>query len=133
MWMAGLSMDLSGTPGAPRGPRHRLDAHHQSILQELDGLSPTPTDSASASEPDVRHPLQGMKVLDLCVALAGPTCGRLLLEFGADVTKFNAPKAGVGGYLNRGKRSLLLDLESFEAQQVFWKLLEESDVVVENF
>ena len=74
-----------------------------------------------------------MRVLDLCVALAGPTCGRLLVEFGADVVKINAPKAGVGGYLNRGKRSLLLDLESFEAQQVFWKLVEHADVVVENF
>jgi crotonobetainyl-CoA:carnitine CoA-transferase CaiB-like acyl-CoA transferase len=74
-----------------------------------------------------------MKVLDLCVALAGPTCGRLLLEFGADVIKINAPKAGVAGYLNRGKRSLLLNLESFDAQDVFWKLVEGSDVVVENF
>jgi crotonobetainyl-CoA:carnitine CoA-transferase CaiB-like acyl-CoA transferase len=74
-----------------------------------------------------------MKVLDLCVALAGPTCGRLLLEFGADVVKINAPKAGVGGYLNRGKQSLLLDVGSFEAQQVFWKLVEQADVVVENF
>jgi crotonobetainyl-CoA:carnitine CoA-transferase CaiB-like acyl-CoA transferase len=73
-----------------------------------------------------------MKVLDICVALAGPTCGRLLLEFGADVIKINAPKAGVGGYLNRGKESLLLDLESFEAQQVYWKLVAEADVIVEN-
>jgi crotonobetainyl-CoA:carnitine CoA-transferase CaiB-like acyl-CoA transferase len=55
------------------------------------------------------------------------------LEFGADVIKINAPKAGVGGYLNRGKESLLLDLESFEAQQVYWKLVEEADVIVENF
>ena len=86
-----------------------------------------------AEESELKHPLQGMKVLDLCVALAGPTCGRLLLEFGADVIKINAPKGGVGGYLNRGKRSLLLDLESFEAQQVFWKLVEDADIVVENF
>jgi crotonobetainyl-CoA:carnitine CoA-transferase CaiB-like acyl-CoA transferase len=55
------------------------------------------------------------------------------MEFGADVIKINAPKAGVAGYLNRGKRSLLLDLASFEAQQVFWKLVDGSDVVVENF
>jgi len=66
------------------------------------------------------------------VALAGPTCGRLLFEFGAEVVKINAPKAGVGGYLNRGKRSLLLDLQSYDAQAVFWKLVEDADVVVEN-
>jgi crotonobetainyl-CoA:carnitine CoA-transferase CaiB-like acyl-CoA transferase len=74
-----------------------------------------------------------MKVVDLCVALAGPTCGRLLYEFGADVVKINAPKGGVGGYLNRGKRLLLLNLESFEAQRVFWGLAEQADVVLENF
>src|SRR5439155_14825918 len=79
------------------------------------------------------HPLQGYKVLDLCLALAGPTCGRLLLEFGADVIKVQAPHAGVGGYLNRGKRSLLLDLAPIEGQAVFWKLVESADVVLENF
>jgi formyl-CoA transferase/CoA:oxalate CoA-transferase len=49
------------------------------------------------------------------------------------VVKINAPKQGVGGYLNRGKRSLLLDLESFEAQEVFWRMLRDTDVVVQNF
>ena len=48
------------------------------------------------------------------------------------MTKINAPKGGVSGYLNRGKRSILLDLESFEAQQVFCKLLDDADIVVEN-
>jgi crotonobetainyl-CoA:carnitine CoA-transferase CaiB-like acyl-CoA transferase len=72
--------------------------------------------------------------MDLCLALAGPTCGRLLGEFGADVAKINAPQSGGGnGYLNRGKRSLLLDVASIEGQQVFWKLLEQTDIVLENF
>jgi crotonobetainyl-CoA:carnitine CoA-transferase CaiB-like acyl-CoA transferase len=132
-WMAGLPVHLTATPGAPRGPRHLPDADHDTILAELNSRSSASASTMNGVEPDLEHPLQGMKVLDLCVALAGPTCGRLLLEFGADVTKINAPKAGVAGYLNRGKRSLLLDLESFEAQQVFWKLVEGSDVVVENF
>ena len=114
-----------------RGPRHLPDADHAAVVQELDTLAPRADGGGRRAE--LKHPLQGMKVLDLCVALAGPTCGRLLLEFGADVIKINAPKGGVGGYLNRGKRSLLLDLESFEAQQVFWKLVEDADIVVENF
>jgi crotonobetainyl-CoA:carnitine CoA-transferase CaiB-like acyl-CoA transferase len=130
-WMAGLPVHLSATPGSPKGPRHLPDADHASVVAELDALPSR--EPVQGAEPDLRHPLQGMKVLDLCVALAGPTCGRLLLEFGADVTKINAPKAGVGGYLNRGKRSLLLDLESFEAQAVYWKLVEGADVVLENF
>src|ERR1051326_9080536 len=130
-WMAGLPVPLTATPGSPQGPRHLPDADHAEIFSELDHLSAPPT--VTGPEPDLRHPLQGMKVVDLCVALAGPTCGRLLLEFGADVVKINAPKAGVSGYLNRGKRSLLLDVESFEAQQVYWKLVETADVVLENF
>jgi len=130
-WMAGLPVHLTATPGTVKGPRRLPDADHAAILQELEALQPAA--AAAGSETDLRHPLQGMHVLDLCVALAGPTCGRLLLEFGADVIKINAPKAGVGGYLNRGKRSLLLDLESFEAQQVFWRLVQSADVVVENF
>jgi len=128
-WMAGLPVLLSATPGKAKGPRHLPDADRADVLAELETFVRRP----QASNAEITHPLQGVKVLDLCVALAGPTCGRLLLEFGADVIKINAPKQGVSGYLNRGKRSMLLDLESFEAQQVFWKLIENSDVLVENF
>ncbi|HEY7466814.1 MAG TPA: CoA transferase, partial [Dehalococcoidia bacterium] len=127
-WMAGLPARLLSTGAAPMQPRHKLDADRSSILSE----APRAQEAPRGSEPDLKHPLQGLKVLDICVALAGPTCGRLLLEFGADVIKINAPKAGVGGYLNRGKESLLLDLESFEAQAVYWKLVEQADVIVEN-
>jgi crotonobetainyl-CoA:carnitine CoA-transferase CaiB-like acyl-CoA transferase len=133
-WMAGLPVYLTATPGKPHGPRHLPDADHDTIVSELDGLKPS--DVSTRGENDdasITSPLAGMKVVDLCVALAGPTCGRLLYEFGADVVKINAPKSGVGGYLNRGKRSLLLNLESFEAQRVFWGLAEQADVVLENF
>lgn len=131
-WMTGLPVHLSETPGAPQGPRHLPDADHAQIVAELDHLPGRPR--IRATEPDLAHPLQGMKVVDLCLALAGPTCGRLLGEFGADVVKINAPQSGgAGGYLNRGKRSLLLDVESVEGQQVFWKLAEQADIVLENF
>jgi crotonobetainyl-CoA:carnitine CoA-transferase CaiB-like acyl-CoA transferase len=130
-WMAGLPVKLSATQSGPKSPRHLPGADNNSVIAELDNSAPR--QAAAGSEINLQHPLQGMKVLDVCVALAGPTCGRLLREFGADVIKINAPKAGVGGYLNRGKESLLLDLESFEAQQVYWKLVQDADVIVENF
>ncbi|HEX5141543.1 MAG TPA: CoA transferase, partial [Dehalococcoidia bacterium] len=129
-WMAGLPVRLTATPGEVKGPRHLPNADRDDVIGELDRLGVRTV--APGAEPNIRHPLEGMKAIDICVALAGPTCGRLLLEFGADVTKINAPKHGVSGYLNRGKRSLLLDLESFEAQQVFWKMLEDTDILVEN-
>jgi crotonobetainyl-CoA:carnitine CoA-transferase CaiB-like acyl-CoA transferase len=130
-WMAGLPVHLTATPGSPRGPRHLPDADHAEILSEMATMTQSPPSTVPGEA--ISSPLEGMKVVDLCVALAGPTCGRLLYEFGADVVKINAPKGGVGGYLNRGKRSLLLNVESFEAQRVFWGLAEQADVVLENF
>jgi crotonobetainyl-CoA:carnitine CoA-transferase CaiB-like acyl-CoA transferase len=131
-WMAGLPNRLTGSPGAVQGPRHLPDADHAQIVSELDNLA-RPS-SPPGTEPDLSMPLQGMRVLDLTLALAGPTCGRLLGEFGGDVIKINAPKSGgMSGYLNRGKRSVLLDVESVEGQQLFWKLAETADVILENF
>ena len=78
-WMAGLPVKLSATPGAAR--RRRVICRTptaRGILAELDTLATSRR--AAAAEPGLAHPLQGMKVLDLCVALAGPTCGRLLLR-----------------------------------------------------
>jgi crotonobetainyl-CoA:carnitine CoA-transferase CaiB-like acyl-CoA transferase len=59
----------------------------------------------------------------------------LLAEFGADVIKINGPQRRIGshGYLNRGKRSILLDVESPEGQKAMWKLLERADVLIQNF
>jgi crotonobetainyl-CoA:carnitine CoA-transferase CaiB-like acyl-CoA transferase len=135
-WMPGLPVRLSESPGAPQGPRQFSSTFHVPSSKGPDvreTWNVEPGTRNSPSEPDIRHPLQGYKVLDLCLALAGPTCGRLLLEFGADVIKINAPHAGVSGYLNRGKQSLLLDLDSLEGQRVFWKLAEQADIVLENF
>src|SRR5690606_29244014 len=82
---------------------------------------------------DGAPPLDGLRVLDLCVALAGPTSGRLLCEAGAEVTKVYEPNSGVGGYLNRGKRSVLFDIGKQQGLDLFWKLVERADVIVQNF
>ena len=76
-------------------------------------------------------------MLDLCIVLAGPTCGRTLAEYGADVIKIDDPARPYdpSGSLdvNRGKRSILLDLKQEAGRQVFFDLLETADVVVENY
>jgi crotonobetainyl-CoA:carnitine CoA-transferase CaiB-like acyl-CoA transferase len=128
-WMPGVPVQLSDTPAAPRGPRHRADQDRQTVLTRRNARV-APSDEGR--EPGIQHPLEGIKVLDLCVALAGPTCGRLLHEFGAEVIKVSQPQNGVSGYLNRGKRSILLNLSSLDGQRVFWKLAEGADVLVEN-
>lgn len=96
-------------------------------------------------------PLAGLVVLDLTLALAGPLCTQRLGDMGADVIKIEGPRrpdftrnaplrdARLGGettaYLsiNRNKRSLALDLKAPEAQEIFYKLVESSDVVIQNF
>ena len=68
---------------------------------------------------------------------AGPTLGRTMAEFGADVVKIDNPVRGrtVARHndVNRGKRSILLDLKSEEGRDVFWRLLEDADVVAQNY
>ncbi len=85
----------------------------------------------------MRSALEGVRVLDLCIILAGPTCGRTLAEFGADVIKID--NLTRGGFVqshndvNRGKRSILLDLKSEAGRDIFWQLVDTADVVAQNY
>lgn len=82
-------------------------------------------------------PLVGIRVLDLCLILAGPSCARALAEFGADVIKVDAPDAPIFESFwldtNRGKRSIVVDIKTAAGREIVWKLFETADVVVENF
>lgn len=80
--------------------------------------------------------LEGIKVIDLCIVLAGPTCGRTLAEFGADVIKIDSPHTKTvlrHNDINRAKRSILIDLKKKEGLEIFWKLVDDADVVLQNF
>jgi crotonobetainyl-CoA:carnitine CoA-transferase CaiB-like acyl-CoA transferase len=84
----------------------------------------------------LKSALEGIKVVDLCIVLAGPTCGRTLAEFGADVIKIDSPHTKTvlrHNDINRGKRSILIDLKKKEGLEIFWKLVDQADVVLQNF
>jgi crotonobetainyl-CoA:carnitine CoA-transferase CaiB-like acyl-CoA transferase len=129
MWCAGLPVTLSDYPGTLVAPRQLAGAAGTSVSWERTASRQVPDEGL---EPEISSPLEGMSVLDLGVALAGPTCGRMLAEFGAHVVKISAPGSGVGGYLNRGKDSILLDLSSVAGQEIYWRLVDSADVVLEN-
>lgn len=93
-------------------------------------------------------PIHGMKVLDASQIMAGPYCTMVLADLGADVTKIEKVNGGddsrqMGPYvngestcffqINRNKKSVALNLKSEEGKEIFYKLAEEADVVVENF
>jgi crotonobetainyl-CoA:carnitine CoA-transferase CaiB-like acyl-CoA transferase len=88
-------------------------------------------------------PLSGLRVLDLTLARAGPTCVRHLADWGADVIRIEPPDAGgedVAGKrqgsdfqnLHRNKRAIRLDLKRPEGHALFMRLVGTADVVVEN-
>lgn len=93
-------------------------------------------------------PLQGIRVLDLTQVLFGPFSTMLLSDLGAEVIKIERPEGGdiargngpfvrgVSTYffgLNRGKKSLTLNLGSEQGKEIFLKLVEKADVLVQNF
>jgi crotonobetainyl-CoA:carnitine CoA-transferase CaiB-like acyl-CoA transferase len=93
-------------------------------------------------------PLAGVRVCDLSTVLAGPFCSMLLADLGADVIKVEPPSgdptrqygppwaAGESAYylsINRNKRGIRLDLRQPGGRDVLHRLLERSDVLVENF
>ena len=99
----------------------------------------------------MRKPLEGIKVLDLTTFVAAPVCGRLLADLGAQVIKVERPEGdgwrefGVGfnprfsedqnpiyDIYNSGKKGIALNLKDPDAKEIFWKLLEQSDVFLTN-
>ena len=95
------------------------------------------------------RPLEGLRVVDLTRVLSGPYCTMQLGDLGAEVIKVERPGEGddtrafappfqgdQAAYflsVNRNKKSMTLDMKSDRGKEVLWKLIEVSDVLVENF
>ena len=93
--------------------------------------------------------LEGLRVIDLSRVLGGPYCGQMLADHGAEVIKIEPPQGdetrlwgppfdqeGISAYfagINRNKRNIALDLSKPEGRTVLLKLLEQTDVLIDNF
>ena len=85
------------------------------------------------------QPLKGITVLDITTMLNGPFCTMLLCEMGANVIKIEPPDgdpwrvmgAGFAG-VNRGKRSIIVDLKKEEGKKIAHELVAKADILVEN-
>ena len=109
------------------------------------------TDFYRDARSDLRGPLDGIRVLEATTTWAGPMCGCMLADLGAEVTKVEHPQGEIArrsppflpgtdppqsfmhATVNRNKRSLSLDLRRDRGREIFLQLARVSDIVVENF
>lgn len=108
-----------------------------------------PHTTPNAGEGGIDFPLEGIRVLDLSRVFAGPLCGMVLADFGAEVIKVEHPQRGddtrdwgmrIGktettyyNSMNRNKRSVTVDLQTPEGLKIIHDLVPQFDVVVHNF
>lgn len=121
-WRVGAGVVVTAKPGAK--PRRSQAPRPAAAMAPSPG-TPKPL------------PLAGVRIVDFCIVIAGPTCGRVLAELGADIVKIDAADRDLGSYLwldvNRGKRSLVLDLKTDGGREIAAKLVAGADVVLQNF
>jgi len=109
------------------------------VGRAVDSVPAGTTASLSISKRDrPPHPLDGVTVLDLGTAVAGPFAAGLLADLGARVIKVNTPwdrwwmASSMSHFANRGKQSLPLDLATVEGREVLYRWVNRADVLVHN-
>ena len=125
----GNPIHLTATPATIRHPAPVLGGGGDACW------TPRPEPAAAASHRP--GPLAGYRVLDLGMVLAGPYTGTLLAELGADVVKVEIPSGDSwrerGFIYIRGQRGLALDLRTVEGREIFFRLVRDADIVIDNF
>src|SRR5205814_4220088 len=130
--------------GVSVGSRTSRHTHEAAISASLDGAPMTEDRSGEGTS---LPPLAGVRVIELGSVLAGPFCGMLLADLGAEVIKVEPPRGddartfgpfvdGASTYyrlVNRNKLGVSLDLKRADELAVLERLIERSDVLIENF
>lgn len=132
----GLSYKMSANPtqvgAAPVSPGANTDE----VKAEAEAAKSAPAPQAGTGQ--MKKPLEGIKVLDLGLAIAGPFGCQLLSDLGAEVIKINGlydlfwHRVHIAYMSNRGKKSLTLNLKDPRSMKVFLDLVKDADVVHHN-
>ncbi|MGC3980347.1 MAG: CoA transferase [Steroidobacteraceae bacterium] len=128
----GYAVNLSVSQEAIQHARHLPDQDRDEVLGKTRAVRAI----QNVTDDSLRQALAGIRVLDLANILAGPSVGRWLADFGAEVIKINDPNAlsvALHDYLNRGKKSALINANSPEGRAAVLQLAERSDVFLSNF
>src|SRR5579863_6799099 len=133
----GITYRLHGRPSPIDRPAARPGEHTSEVKREavaLGGAAAAPP----AGKRSLAAALEGITVLDLGLAIAGPYGTQVLSDLGAEVIKINAPydtywhSNHIAYMANRGKRSIALDLKDPRAMKILLQLVEKADVVQHN-
>jgi crotonobetainyl-CoA:carnitine CoA-transferase CaiB-like acyl-CoA transferase len=127
--MPGVPFTLTRTPGGVRTPAPRLGEHT--------GIAPwSPQPPAEGRRPLAAGPLSGVRVLNMGTFVASPYAGFLLAELGADVVKVETltgdPFRTRAHSVNRGMRSLAIDLKNRRGRELFHRLVAASDILIDG-
>ena len=137
----GRVLEFSRTPGGIGGPPPRAGVRGTEVLAEsgvADGVIAAGT-ANRATGAALAHPLEGVRVVDLGLGVAGPFTGRVLADLGADVIKVHAlhdtfwagTHMGLG--TNRGKRSIAVNLKDPRGKAALDRIVDGADVVTTNW
>ena len=131
----GLVYGMTKTPGKVQGPAPTVGQHTDELLAELNiPFERTQTGTSKA----LKSPLEGILVLDLGLAIAGPFSTQLLSDLGATVIKVNTVydmfwhSTHIAFTANRGKQSISINLKDQRGLAVLRELVKRADVVQHN-
>ncbi len=117
-------------------------------MSEPEALGDAASRPSASGDADPAGPLHGIRVIELAHVMAGPVCGLMLADLGADVVKIERPtgdptrkfvppeqggEAAAFLMLNRNKRSMALDIKHPDGRDALLRLLGDADVLIENY
>jgi crotonobetainyl-CoA:carnitine CoA-transferase CaiB-like acyl-CoA transferase len=133
----GVTYKLEKNPVSIERPAPAIGQHTAEVKAEAAALKGKPAANIDTGK-KLRAPLEGIRVLDLGLAIAGPYGTQLLADLGADVIKINAlydtywHSNHIAYCANRGKRSIALNLKDPRAMKILLDLVKDADVVQHN-